>query len=69
MIQGIKLNSYNASYEETVFDVVDRGKIYEIREHNSGISFFISKGAFNDSTRSEKRVETTKGTGERHPVS
>ena len=43
MVQGLKLNSYNATYEEAVFDVIPRGRIYEIREFNSGISFFIDK--------------------------
>ena len=48
MIRGVKANDYNATYTEAVFDVVDRGEVYEIREFNSGMTFFINKGAFND---------------------
>ena len=60
MVTGVKANDYNATYEEAVFDVIPRGSLYEIREFNSGLAFFIDKGAFNDTERSEERVKTAK---------
>ena len=66
MINGLKLNSYNATYEEAVFDVIPRGRIFEIREFNSGLSFFIDKGAFDDEKRSETRTAKYQGHGEGH---
>lgn len=68
MVRGIKANDYDATYTEAVFDVIDRGKIYEIREMNSGMAFFIDKGAFNDEKRSEKGIKTHKGNGEGYKV-
>ena len=60
MILGVKANDYNATWEEAVFDVVSRDEIYEIREMNSGTTFFIDKGAFNDAERGKKRTTTYK---------
>ena len=66
MIAGVKANDYNATYEETLFDVIPRSGVYEIREVDSGITFFIDKGAFNDTGRSEERTATVKRHGKRY---
>ena len=68
MVRGIKANDYDATYSEAVFDVVDRGKVYEIRELNSGMAFFVDKGAFDDKEGSKKRTDTHKGDGKGHTV-
>ena len=60
MIIGVKANDYNATYEEVMIDVIARDKVYEIREVNSGLTLFIDKDAFNDSTRSKKRADGSK---------
>ena len=74
MVQGIKANDYNATWEEAVFDVIDRGELYEIREFNSGMTFFIDKGAFDDIKRRKEGIKTNQrhdrgykggGTGDR----
>jgi len=66
MVTGVKANEYNATFEEAVFDVISRGKLYEIREMNSGTTFFIEKGAFSDKGRSEGRTASIKGNVEGH---
>ena len=66
MIIGIRANDYNATYEETAFDIIPRGRLLEIRDIESGIAFFIEKGAFDDTGRSKTRVKTYKGDGEGH---
>ena len=68
MVAGVKANDYNATYEETLFDVIPRNGLYEIREIDSGLTFFIDKGAFDDQKRSQKGVSTTKGHGKGHTV-
>lgn len=67
--RGVKANDYNATWEEAVFDVISRGELYEIREMNSGTTFFIDKGAFNDAKGSKERITAVKRYGEGHPVS
>jgi len=64
--EGIKANDYNACYEKTMFDVISRGELYEIREINTGLTFFIEKGAFSDKGRSEGRTASIKGNVEGH---
>ena len=66
MVIGVKANDYNATWEKAAFEIIPRNSLYEIREINSGLTFFIDKGAFNDEERSETRTNTTKGHGERH---
>ena len=66
MIIGIRANDYNATYEETAFEIIPRGGVYEIRDIESGIAFFIEKGEFDDQKRSKTRVVTYQGDGERH---
>lgn len=68
MVEGVKANDYNATWEEAVFDVISREQIYEIREMNSGTTFFIDKGAFNDERAGKKGVTTVKRYGEGHKV-
>lgn len=66
MIEGVKANDYNATWEEAVFDIISRGALFEIREVNSGITFFIEKGAFSDKGRSEKRTARFEGNVKGH---
>lgn len=68
MIQGVKANNYNATFEEAAFDVIEWEKVYEIREINSGITFFIEKGAFSDKGRSETRTARFEGNVKGHKV-
>lgn len=68
MVMGVKANDYNASYEEVMFDVIARDKVYEIRDVNSGLTFFIDKDAFYDNTRSKKRVNGNKDISEGHRI-
>lgn len=68
IVPGVKLNGYDAVYEKAIFDVVLRGRNYEIRDHNSGITFFIDREAFSDKEGREKRTKATKGHGEGHTV-
>jgi hypothetical protein len=68
MIVGVRANEYNATFEEGVFDIISRGELFEIREMNSGTTFFIEKGAFSDKGRSKTRVARFEGNVERHKV-
>ena len=68
MVAGVKANDYNATYENTLFDVIPRNGVYEIREIDSGLTFFIDKGAFDDKEGSKTGTRTIKGHGERYKV-
>lgn len=66
MVIGVKANDYNATYEEVALNIIERDKVYEIREVNSGMALFIDKGAFNDNSRSQKGTVGSKGTAKGH---
>lgn len=68
MVEGVKANGYNATYDEALFDVIVRDHVYEIREWNSGITFFIDKGAFDDDRKGKKGAKTIKGHDKEHQV-
>ena len=65
---GVRANEYNATFEEGVFDIISRGELFEIREMNSGTTFFIEKGAFSDKGRSETRTARFEGDVKGHKV-
>lgn len=67
-VTGVKANDYNATYETTVFEVIERGELYEILDTESGVAFFIEKGVFSDKGRSETRVVRFEGNVEGHKV-
>ena len=66
VVEGVRLNEYNATYEEGIFDITLRGELYEIREVNSGTTFYIEKGVFDDEGRSQEGAKAIKGNVEGH---
>ena len=68
MVMGVKSNDYDATYKTTAFDVIPRNGLFEIREIDSGLTFFIDKGAFDDKEGSKTGTRTIKRHGERYKV-
>ena len=40
-VNGYKLNGYNATYEKTLFNVVQSGDMLEVTDINSGVTFLL----------------------------
>lgn len=53
--EGFKLNSYDATYDRAVFEVVETEETLEITEVNSGMIFLIRKNKNRNRSRSRSR--------------